>query len=645
MTFERAHHGAHDNHSGGNRHAPCASGHDGGVTTGGPPDDRVDETSDHAADAVAWALAFRLERLQDAARRLIVATSAADVIEAVMGIVDTPVPAVSRGLWLAASEQSVLELVDHHHFAPSTAELFARIPTTGDLPGATACRERRTVVSVSRRRAEEEYPDLRQVERSAECFVAIPLLLEDTCLGVLGLGYDEEPAADDLAFLEAIAGQAAQALERVRLAERDRRRRDELEFLADLTDSALNATDHVDLIRRVTYAAVPALGDWCALTFLPTDGGPPLVMAAHVDPTKVDWALELQTRYPYDPEAEMGVAAVIRSGETEFIPDVTEQLLEEAVARSPMGPDEARAVVEALDLSSAITVPLRTKRRIVGAMQFVSAESGRHYDEADVDLAEAVAGRLAEPLDNAWIADQERHLSATLQRTLLPPRLPEIPGVEIAAGYWPAGSAEVGGDFYDVFRIDEDTWALIIGDACGTGPNSAALTSIARHTVRAAARHGRRHEEVLDWTNEAILKSDRDLFLTACYATLTRADGTWHLRFANAGHPLPVRLAERATAIGRPGTLLGVFPDVSYKATEMTLDEGDIIVFYTDGVTDLPPPLGLTADQLNARIEALPDHSTAGAVAEGIRTMIKRRVPEVERDDDVALLVIRIAGE
>ena len=88
-------------------------------------------------------------------------------------------------------------------------------------------------------------------------------------------------------------------------------------------------------------------------------------------------------------------------------------------------------------------------------MQLVSAESGRHYDEEDLALAEAAAGRLAEALDAAWFADQQRNIAVTLQQALLPPALPAIPGIDIAARYWPAGANAVGGDFYDVFAIDD----------------------------------------------------------------------------------------------------------------------------------------------------------------------------------------------
>ena len=592
-------------------------------------------------------LVFRLERLQLVAHRLIGAASMQDVVAVVMNEVDTPRPAKTRGLWLTAPDAEVMRLVDQQGFAPATAAMFAAVPLDGDLPGAVACREHRSVVSVSRRESETEFPQLQGVERSSECFAAIPLLLEDVCLGALGLGYEHEPSADDIRFLEAIAGQAAQVLSRVRLAERDRRRREEIEFVADLTEAALHAADHEELMQRVAAGAVPMLGDWCSVTFIPTDGGAPQVAVAHVDPAKVEWARDLQERYPFDPDGPTGVPAVIRSGETELIADITPELLDEAIENASIDPEEARAIVDTLDMTSVITVPLRTKHRVVGAMQFVTAESRRRYTEEDVALAEAVAGRLAEPLDNAWVTDQQRHVSVTLQRSLLPPRLPEIGGIETAAGYWPAGSVEVGGDFYDLFAVDDRTWAVVIGDACGTGPDSAALTSIARHTVRAAARHGQDHTEVMDWLNEAVLKSDRDLFCTACYATVSRnedRDGEgWSLRVVSAGHPLPIVVtAGHAATVGRPGTLLGVFESISTSVGAVTLGPGDVVVFYTDGITDLPPPWGITADRLRALVAPLHAKGSAQGVADGIRTEYVRRVPEAHRDDDAALVVLRV---
>jgi hypothetical protein len=128
-------------------------------------------------------------------------------------------------------------------------------------------------------------------------------------------------------------------------------------------------------MRAVTAAAVPRLGDWCSLHFLPQPGVPD-VEIAHRDPAKVRWAQELQQRFGYDPDAATGVAAVIRTGVMEFIDEVDQALIdaaiERAVARTPR--EELQAIVDALELTSVMTVPLRTKRGVIGAMQFVSAE-------------------------------------------------------------------------------------------------------------------------------------------------------------------------------------------------------------------------------------------------------------------------------
>ena len=474
-------------------------------------------------------------------------------------------------------------------------------------------------------------------------FLAVPLLVEAVSLGAFSLGYNETPERADIDYLEAVAGQVAQTLVRVRLSERDRQRRVELEFLADLTEAALRATDHESLMADVASAAVPTLGDWCSIHFAPEDGGDLHVALAHVNPQRVAWARELQERYPFDPDAETGVAAVMRSGVTDFIPHVTDAVLDEAIEQSAIAEPDVRSILEELALTSVITVPMVTRRRMVGAMQFVTAESGRLYTSDDVALAEAVGGRMAELLDNAWSADQQRSIAVSLQTALLPPKIPTIPGVDVAARYLPAGTSVVGGDFYDVFAIEARSWALLIGDACGTGPNAAALTSIARHTVRAAARHGFDAPIVIDWLNEAIAQSDRGLFCTACYATLSYDGEAWALKTAAAGHPLPIVLRRgRATAVGRPGTLLGMFDDVNISVTDTVLEPGDVVIFYTDGVTDLPPPNGLTPEEMAQLIESLALRASASDMADGIHESIVRRVPERERRDDVAMLVLRV---
>ncbi|MFN8051554.1 MAG: SpoIIE family protein phosphatase [Acidimicrobiales bacterium] len=428
------------------------------------------------------------------------------------------------------------------------------------------------------------------------------------------------------------------------IARGERLARERLEFLARINDCALDAADHTELMATVTQAAVPRLGDWCTLHFLGEPGAPPVVHVAHVDPEKVRWVEELQARYPYDPDAATGVAAVIRSGEAELV-QVDQALIDEAIETSAVPADEVRNIVEQLHLTSLITVPLRTSRGVIGAMQFVSAESGRIYGDDDLALAHAASGRVAAALDNAWLNQQYRGVAAALQQGLLPVTVPPIEGVDVAVRYWAAGLVnEVGGDFYDVFPLGPDRWGIVIGDVCGTGPQAAAVTAKARHTIRAGATHGVGHVEVLGWVNDAILNSGRGRFCTVLYATLERVgDDRWTFTVASAGHPLPVLVdREGAHLVGRPGTLAGVLPELKLTVTTRDLHRGDTLVLYTDGFTDVRPPHDLTDDEMQAIIADAATRSTAEEVADALRSSIDEILSFEHRYDDMALVVLRV---
>jgi serine phosphatase RsbU (regulator of sigma subunit) len=433
------------------------------------------------------------------------------------------------------------------------------------------------------------------------------------------------------------------------LAEQERRQRERLEFLGAINDASRVAGDHRELMREVAAAAVPRLGDWCAIHFLAEQASAPEIEVAHTDPAKVAWARALIEQFPFDPDAEFGVALAIRSGRTELYRDIDRTTIDEILGVTKLPPDEVRAAIDRLQPTSTIIVPLRTKQGVVGAMQFVRAESGRRYDDADVALAEAAAGRVAEALDNAWLTEQHRAIAATLQQALLPPRLPDIAGISVAARYWAAGVAnQVGGDFYDIFRVHDDEWAVVIGDVCGTGPDAAAVTAIARHTIRAAATHDVAPAELLEWLNDALYAGNRDLFCTTLYATVARNDdGTWRYRSITGGHPLPilVRADGSAAPIGRPGRLIGALPTVGATPFEATLAPGDTVVLYTDGVTDLHPPYHLDDAAFCAMAGETVTAATA-ATAEGmieqLRATIDRWLPLADRHDDIAIVVLHI---
>lgn len=428
----------------------------------------------------------------------------------------------------------------------------------------------------------------------------------------------------------------------LRAAENERVSRERLEFLGGINDALSRASNRVEVMRNVTRGAVPRLGDWCAIFVLPeADALIPEIEVAHADTEMIAYANELLQRFPYDPEATSGIPAVIRSGQAEFIAEFDEHRIREYDVT-----EEARDAVRGLELGSAIAVPLLKHGRVLGAMQFVNSESSRRYTADDLALARAVAARIASSLENIRLNEHQRMIATTLQASLLPEVLPEIPGLDLAVRYWATGEGmEVGGDFYDVFEVD-DGWAVVIGDVCGTGPTAASLTGLARHTIRASAWHGAAHEGVLRQVNNAVLRSGRTTFCTALYGTLARTPGGFRLEVASGGHPLPIirRATGETEILGEPGTLLGVFADSQSVTVSTEIRPGDAVVLYTDGVTDVRPPHELTTDSLQEIVERSGAASSASEVAERLGSEVSAILPFAKRNDDIALLVLKVSA-
>lgn len=180
-----------------------------------------------------------------------------------------------------------------------------------------------------------------------------------------------------------------------------------------------------------------------------------------------------------------------------------------------------------------------------------------------------------------------RELAATLQSSLLPPALPEVPGLELSASYRPASrGAEVGGDFYDVFRTPA-SWILAIGDVCGKGPAAATATSLVRYTLRGAAMETADAAEMLNAINKTLIQ-DAKITATLLLACFTQRNSGLDVAIAAAGHPLP-RLATprgRVKSVGTHGALLGSFSEATWTVESQPFEPGELLVAYTDGVTE-----------------------------------------------------------
>jgi serine phosphatase RsbU (regulator of sigma subunit) len=292
-----------------------------------------------------------------------------------------------------------------------------------------------------------------------------------------------------------------------------------------------------------------------------------------------------------------------------------------------------------------VVLPLVARNRVIG-MLTLGKPSDDHFRQEILELAEDLSRRAALALDNARLYSERMAISQSLQRSLLPPGLPDVPNVEIEVIYRAAGEGnEVGGDFYDVFPIRDGAYGFAIGDVCGTGPEAAAVTGLARHALRLLAREGFGGPAVLERLNAAILdEGSRSRFLTLLYGELwPQKDGSALLKVVCAGHPLPLRLRQDGTveAAAEPQPLLGVIEDLDLYEQSVTLSPGDVLLCVTDGVTERREGTRMLGDDGLADVLTTCTGLTAGAVASRVLRAVERFAAE-PASDDMAILAMRV---
>jgi sigma-B regulation protein RsbU (phosphoserine phosphatase) len=270
--------------------------------------------------------------------------------------------------------------------------------------------------------------------------------------------------------------------------------------------------------------------------------------------------------------------------------------------------------------------------RVVRTVVFDATER-RLYEQhlveakAAAERSEAKAHRMAE----------------TLQQTLIPPRLPDIEGLEVSAVYRPAGTGdEVGGDFYDLFQISTDHWILAVGDVEGKGVDAAVVTSLARYTIRAYAVEHHSPRAILHNLNAVLLADATNRLCTAVVASLRREPDAWRVTIATGGHPLPIlrRRESPAIDVGRPGTVLGFYGDGRFFDDELVLGPGDMLVACTDGVSEARRGRTWFGDE---RIKAVVDRDRASART--VTADLLGQVLSFQADrprDDIAIVAIRV---
>ncbi len=452
-------------------------------------------------------------------------------------------------------------------------------------------------------------------------------------LGVLTLAFvaSPEPSEPELRFLSTLAGLTAQALERAQLFEQERQARREAEsgrerlsLLSDVTKLLSSSLDPTTVMRRTMNLVVGRLSDACVVQVPGENGLQRLdVHGAEAFASPAARRLIGPETAPFDSDSPAAVA--YRTGRTQLAPV--------ASTEADGGPGPA----------AALAVPFTAGGEVIGVMTFFDGP-GRRFEPDDIALAAEVASRTGVALSNATRFQREHVVAEVLQRAVLPDFLPTVGGVRFDAEYR-AGAAGtyVGGDWYDVFQLDDERVVFSVGDVMGKGAPAAALMGQVRSAIRAYAVTGQSPSEVLSSLDLLFDALVEDRVVTVVVGTINPKLGL--VRLANAGHPSPLIVrADGTTSFASTETSLLIAAGLggpARPASELTLHPGDSLVMYSDGLIERRGEL------ITVGMQRLADTATEVALAGWPvqpAAELATRLGEDERADDVVVLALHYLG-
>jgi PAS domain S-box-containing protein len=395
------------------------------------------------------------------------------------------------------------------------------------------------------------------------------------------------------------------------------------------------ATDVDGTLQEIAELVVPALADWCVVD-LPGPGGHMELRAlANLDPGKVALGRRLRERFPIHLDDDAVVPAVMRGGEPVRVAGI-----EPRGIRAAATDGEEVDMIRALEISALLIVPISAGDEVLGVLTFVASQPHRRFDDADQDVAEALARRIGDAIRNARLLRDRAEIAHVLAAGLRPDDSPRVPGCEVAALYRPAGGdIEAGGDFYEI--VDAPAGATVVmGDVVGKGAPAAALSAISRVTMRTAGRLTAEPRAALEELNHVLRRrGGMSLCTVVAVALPTELPGTAQVLLA--GHPPALLLrAGSVSEVGRPGPILGAVEVPEFDPVAVELAPGDVLILYTDGVLDSVLPGGERFGA--ARLAALVER--AGDDVGAIVRMLEQELAGLRLRDDVALLAIRCPG-
>ncbi|MGI9031770.1 MAG: SpoIIE family protein phosphatase [Ilumatobacteraceae bacterium] len=543
----------------------------------------------------------RLRRVGRVAAALNASEGVVQIGAALVDVARAALGATTGLLYLVDGDDLVLAAA--HGYEDDRLGGWPRSPLSTTAPAADAWRSGRPVVCEDYLQIVSRYPYVKDVEAFDEhAIVAVPVKLGGERLGAAFFSFNRARrfTEDDLSFLDLVADQVGAAIVRVRAGR-------------SVADQAERLT--ASRARLTALAGVGVIGTLSGRDELILEANQTfldLLGLAPIGPEGTSYVELTPTEYAESDAVQ--VAAMRRTGRLEAY---EKEFLHRDGTPIPVLLGGATLSLEPFEWM-LFAVDLRARR-----------------------AAEVAAAKANEQLTE-MLAEQRR-IADVLQASLLPHSLPVIDGVELHAEHWPeSDGVRVGGDFYDAFPITGDRWGLLIGDVCGKGVEAAAVTATARHTARAAAMHLRGPDAVLRWVHEAVREHPLDTYCTVAFAALSNDDPSAPvLEVCLGGHPpgLVCHPDHSIEVLGEAGTLLGLYPP-TLTTTEHQLGSGDVVMFYTDGVTDAPGGGAMSEDELAQWLCARRDLKLPQIAGE-LRAELARRRPGGLRDD-VATILLRV---